>query len=560
MNMQLTGLAGASDEAAAILSILPPDLSRFTAPADYFTLLSRSADEQVRVGAFASLIDQSQLDPARWEEALVLARHGAVANRLSPFFTRQFEHALALRAIERFETGGGRYDPVRSLKAAAAADDARMLEQANAQFLETGDHAHLLVAATYAETLGGWRASLPWYARALLLAPVLPSAGMGIFEKLANANEIDLGERFVAFLNRRQLLPVVSAVYAGRLAHLGGDYDKAAQQLGRVPVDRLPPALRNRYFQFRAETAEKQGQFKDAYQLFVKMNEPPPNTEKRQPVALYMKQADLMPEGPVPDLPPDPRPNYAVMLGFPRSGTTLLENALAAHPDIATFEELPGMAAASAYWRRVGLDTLSGPALPSALLEGRERYYAELDRRSAPSRALYVDKMPLYTQFARTFRTIFPDKKIIFSIRHPHDVVLSCFKQNFKINRAMAQFQDFENTCLFYDAVMDNWFRHYTMETPNVLYSRYDRLVTDFESEMRGILGFLGLDWHEEVRAFSDKAQERRTRTPSYRKVRQGLSLGVQSSREGYRFLFNSPAARKLDRWVAFFGFDPARN
>ena len=59
---------------------------------------------------------------------------------------------------------------------------------------------------------------------------------------------------------------------------------------------------------------------------------------------------------------------------------------------------------------------------------------------------------------------------------------------------------------------------------------RYDELVTDFERVTNGVFDFLGVPWDESVRDFSKAAEQRAATTPSYQKVRQGLSIGVQTA------------------------------
>ena len=63
------------------------------------------------------------------------------------------------------------------------------------------------------------------------------------------------------------------------------------------------------------------------------------------------------------------------------------------------------------------------------------------------------------------------------------------------------------------------------------------------------------MPWDDAVRDFSKSADNRAAKTPSYQKVRQGLSIGVQSSWRNYGFLFQSEATRPLKKWAEFFGY-----
>jgi hypothetical protein len=177
-------------------------------------------------------------------------------------------------------------------------------------------------------------------------------------------------------------------------------------------------------------------------------------------------------------------------------------------------------------------------------------------RRHKPGARIFIDKMPMRSVEAGFMSKLFPDKRYVFSIRHPYDVVLSCFKQDFGRNIAMEHFRTLDGAARLYDFAMTQWFGVYGLDDARVHYLRYDDLVTAFEPSMRGTLAFLGAEWNHAVLDFADTAESRAARTPSYQKVRQGLSLGVQTQWRNYRFAFQSEATEALKKWVEFFGYD----
>ena len=134
-------------------------------------------------------------------------------------------------------------------------------------------------------------------------------------------------------------------------------------------------------------------------------------------------------------------------------------------------------------------------------------------------------------------------------------MVLSCFKQRFVPNPAMENFHTIEDASRLYDFAMTEWFKVHSMDDPKVIYVRYDELVTDFDRVTGGVLEFLGLPWDDAVREFSKAAENRAAKTPSYHKVRQGLSIGVQTQWRNYGFVFQSEAVKPLRKWVEFFGY-----
>jgi hypothetical protein len=191
------------------------------------------------------------------------------------------------------------------------------------------------------------------------------------------------------------------------------------------------------------------------------------------------------------------------------------------------------------------------------VLRMRSAYYSSLNVAGYSDPVEFViDKMPIMSARATYLRNFFGNKRYIFSIRHPYDVVISCFKQGFAANLAMDCFTSFEESCRTYDFVMGIWFSNYDLTSKEVCYVRYDDLCTNFDQEVARVLNFIGVDWDTAVHNFAENAKMRAHKTPSYGKVKLGNTIGVQSSWKKYRFLFEKPEARVLDKWVEFFGYE----
>ena len=78
--------------------------------------------------------------------------------------------------------------------------------------------------------------------------------------------------------------------------------------------------------------------------------------------------------------------------------------------------------------------------------------------------------------------TIFPEAKFIFSVRHPCDCVLSCFMQDFKLNNAMSNFLDLNDTAYLYEKIMRLWFEYKSKFSFNFHEIRYENLISNFEN------------------------------------------------------------------------------
>ena len=226
----------------------------------------------------------------------------------------------------------------------------------------------------------------------------------------------------------------------------------------------------------------------------------------------------------LPQLKPiDGRRTPVFLVGFPRSGTTLLDTFLMGHPDIAVLEELHMTGRAE---RIIGdfseLPTCSEATLQSA----RDSYFAELDQHIKPGfMGLVVDKLPLNMLAGPMFHCLFPDAQIIFAQRHPCDCVLSSFMQSFVLNDAMASFLDIADAADLYDASMSVW-RMETERLPlNTRTVVYEDLVRSPTAVLQPIIEWLGLDWRDELLDHLSTAHNRGAiLTPSYDQVTAPLT------------------------------------
>jgi predicted Zn-dependent protease len=219
----------------------------------------------------------------------------------------------------------------------------------------------------------------------------------------------------------------------------------------------------------------------------------------------------------------DERATPAFLVGFPRSGTTLLDTFLLGHPDTQVLEEVPLMDAA----QRVLGDMLDLPNRSGEELQrGRDAYFEELRRHVGGGfSGLVVDKFPLNMLAAPFLYALFPDARIIFAQRHPCDAVLSCFMQGFALNDSMACFLDIRTAAEYYDAAMRLWTRSKEVLPLRVQTLVYEELVADCEATLRPLIDFLGLEWRAELLDHRATARARTgIGTPSYNQVTQPLS------------------------------------
>lgn len=221
----------------------------------------------------------------------------------------------------------------------------------------------------------------------------------------------------------------------------------------------------------------------------------------------------------------------AILCGHPRSGTTLLEQLLAAHPEVVSTDE-------TGVWQREFLDPVIRQARTAAdavrelnefgaeqLAAGREAYlrFTEAHLGQSIQGRVLIEKDPSLTPDLPLPLRLFPETKVLFPIRDPRDICISYFFTIIPLNRISAHALDLASTCEFCAHSFRLW-RHWREVLPCAkLETRYEQLVADPADEMRRVLGFLGLDWDERVLRFHERSFSKGVRTPTYADVAQPI-------------------------------------
>ena len=203
------------------------------------------------------------------------------------------------------------------------------------------------------------------------------------------------------------------------------------------------------------------------------------------------------------------------VLGMPRSGTTLLEQVLASHPDIHGAGEMRHM---QGLVDSLGSFPDSAAGLTPEQLAAMGAAYLGRVAPLAQGRRHVVDKMPSNFLYAGLIRLILPDARIIHCRRDPVDTCLSCYTKLFTSEQAfsydLAELGGFHSA---YQALMAHW--RAALPASHFLDVDYEAVVADLEAEARRILGFLGLPWDDACLRFHET--ERPVRTASVNQVRQ---------------------------------------
>jgi tetratricopeptide (TPR) repeat protein len=217
---------------------------------------------------------------------------------------------------------------------------------------------------------------------------------------------------------------------------------------------------------------------------------------------------------------------HVFLLGYPRSGTTLVEQALAALPNVVTLEEAPTLDDAQAYLTAEGVARL--PTLAEDEIHDlRAAYWRRVaDQGIDVAGKVFIDMDPSKSMGLPVIARLFPDAKIVIMRRDPRDVIWSCFRHAFVYSAMTLEFSSLDRAAHHYDAVM-RLTRTCLKKLPfNHHLLVYEDLVHDFDAATLELCDFVGITWSADMRNFGATARSGRVRTASAEQVRQSLFDG----------------------------------
>ncbi|MDR2012591.1 MAG: sulfotransferase [Rhodanobacter sp.] len=246
------------------------------------------------------------------------------------------------------------------------------------------------------------------------------------------------------------------------------------------------------------------------------------------------------------------------IVGFPRSGTTLLEQMLDAHPGLQSMDEQP-------FFSILGNEIAErGVRLPDELYRLNQRDCDELRSRylglvceKIPRKwdTQLVDKNPLNMLWLPLIARLFPEAKFILALRHPCDVVLSNYMQNYRASVLASACSTLERTAQAYVAAMQCWLYHLDVLKPRLLVSRYEELVENPARQAGRIAAFLEVDDPEPMLRFDRHARDKGfIATPSYTQVIQPVNRKGLDRWQRYRHEF-APVLPILEPMLRHWGY-----
>ncbi|HEX7849434.1 MAG TPA: sulfotransferase [Sphingomonas sp.] len=573
-------LAGALDVATRDLALADPtlrvaryrgflaqSLSRFGDAAEAYDYVVAQAPDDFESwnnlgNARAALADERSVD--------ALQRAVALDPRAAP---TRINLATALRAAGR---GTEAADTLRQA-AADFPDDARPLNDLYVLLKEEGDDSAALAALEQAITRDPANANLRFkaaieyglvnrlddaeatYRTTIAMDPSLDDAWLGLAIQYEHTNR---EEEFPALIAEAEEKGVSIAAlgFLRALDHRRAKrFEEGLASLSDVPASVEP----ERSAHLRATLLDRLGRtdaafhwFAEASRLHAASADEPLKRATAYRQALKQEIAEMTPAwfASWSDADPAPtRPDPVFLIGFPRSGTTLLDTILMGHPGTTVLEEQPPLYLVDG---TIGGFTAISALDDAGILAARARYFEEVEKiEPLADGTLLIDKSPLFLHEAPLIQRLFPRARFILALRHPCDVVLSCFMSNFKLNDATSSFLRIEDAADLYDIAFRHWETARSLLPLTVHSIVYERLVEDVEREVRPLFDFLGLDWREEVLDHTRTAKSRGLiTTASYSQVTEPIYRRAAGRWQRYRAHLD-PILPVLEPWVEKFGY-----
>lgn len=249
---------------------------------------------------------------------------------------------------------------------------------------------------------------------------------------------------------------------------------------------------------------------------------------------------------------------HVFLLGFPRSGTTLLEQVLASHPEVEALEERETLADALRAFMSAPGDVANLATAPEAeLAELRAAYWERVRAEGAdPSGKVFVDKHPLNTFKLPLIARLFPDAVVLLARRDPRDVVLAAWRRRFAMSGSAYQLLTLPGTAGYYDAAMQLAERFAPVLGDRLHVVRHESLIADFDQVVGEVCRAVGLPFTEAMRGFAERTRDRGIATPSGAQLAGGLSAEGVGSWRRYREQL-APVLPVLAPWVERFGYEP---
>ena len=392
-------------------------------------------------------------------------------------------------------------------------------------------------------------------------------------EALEKWNKLDqLEDWLIQAFKSFKVIPSDIAYLQSKLLWRNKKFQKAYDLISTISDENITEVRKQDYLNLKAKCFESLKQYPNAYKYFSKMNFV---TKTSSDFSAYNSDAFLL------NIKNQLRmikssssfkfetnTNKRVdtkdiaqtfLVGFPRSGTTLMDTILRSHSAIEVVEEKPAVDLAKQSISKSGYIASPGKTLPLSVFDEAKKayqkeFYKHIEKLSPEK--VYIDKLPLNLLEAPLINALYPNAKFILALRHPFDTILSCWMQNFKLNSAMAIMVDLEQIVKLYCLAMETFKISRIKYNLNVHIIKYEDLLEDVTGESTSLLKFLGLNWETQMEDYRSTAIKRgRINTPSYAQVSQPIYKDAKYRWINYKDYLEK-YSDKIEPWIDEFGYE----
>ena len=429
--------------------------------------------------------------------------------------------------------------------------------------------AYFNMASTL-EVQGKLEEAIDAYKKTLEIKPDYSEAWSNGARALEGWNKLEQLDHWLKKASKAcKILPPELQFQQAKLLWRNKEYEKTTHIIKGINFELITDNLKKECLNVEAKCFEALKDIDKAYKSFDEMNSLAKKSDvyARCNPASYLEekrnQLEKLKSRPVPIFPdyitPPPNSDPAFLIGFPRSGTTLLDTILRSHSRIEVVEEKPTTKAAQTFIYKNNHADIVNRLLPRALLSGaRKAYRAELNKHQneVNYNSICIDKLPLNLVKAPLINHLYPRAKFILALRHPMDTILSCWMQNFALNPAMAVMTDLDQTVDLYCLGMETFKKSWTDYNLSVHLIRYEDLLENLAEETTALLRFLDLDWEPQMKNYKDTAIKRgKINTPSYSQVVQPIYKNAKYRWVKYEKYLNK-YLEQVTPWITEFGYE----
>ena len=405
------------------------------------------------------------------------------------------------------------------------------------------------------------------YLKAIEINDNYQFAYTSLFRFYDKTNNLEkLSEKLNSLVEKKNLTNEI-LMYKARLLFREKKFKKAHDLINKISfkwVDNTDENTRILFWSFKAFIEEKSNNYNEAHECFKK-SQLNPKYKKCDPKIFvnYILEYRKNLNGSLNfsrlnnELTDQTEPVF--LIGFPRSGTTLLDTILRSHPEIDVLEEKPIIQSVEVIIKSKFKYSLNEiyRLNEDEIKTLREHYLKNLRNNCTKDKnaKILIDKFPFQTVCLPLINLLFPNAKIIFTHRNPYDTVLSCFQQAFEPNNAMSNFRSLNSSAKIYDLTMNMWVDYINNLDINYVMSKYESLIENFDEHILKVLNFLNLDWNENIKNYRDTAYKRgKINTPSSSQVIQPLyKSSIEKWRKYEKFFKTSHIY--LDKWIKYFDY-----